>query len=67
MSTKAQNSVLKKEPMNIIEVPDKQIIAVDEKASKENHDTTAMTKDDDKEEMDISMNNDEPLPPNNQK
>lgn len=64
--SKAQNSVLKREQMNVIEVPDKKIIAVnDENCVKsiitENQE---MVKEDDNE-MDISMNDDE-LPPNNQ-
>lgn len=65
MSSKAQNSVLKKDPMKLIEVPDKKIIAVNEDNSLHSKITEnqKMVKEDDKD-MDITMNDD--IPPNNQ-
>lgn len=65
--SKAQNSVLKREQMNVIEVPDKKIIAVNDEncvKSINTEENQEMVKEDENE-MDISMNDDE-LPPNNQ-
>lgn len=62
--SKAQNSVLKREQMNVIEVPDKKIIAVNDVNCVVIKENQEMVKENDND-MDISMNDDE-LPPNNQ-
>lgn len=73
MSAKAQNSVLIKEPMSVIEVPDKKIIPVDsedesKKRSENIHEDSSAIKEDHKKpletDMDVTMS--EEIPPNNE-
>lgn len=74
MSSKAQNtSVLIKEPMQVIEVPDKQILLVESsedessKRSHRNENSSSIEEDSKKQvdlDMDVTMN--EEIPPNNE-
>lgn len=61
MAEKAKESIILKEPLPVIEVPQKKIIRVDEKSQKSSSEIDTK----DEEEMDISMESGDVISPDN--